>query len=175
MILRPGTTPAETPLITIAAGVAVAEVLGLRLSWPNDVVTPDFYKVAGLLAELELRGGRVLWVVLGVGLNVNQPGFPVELPRARSLRQLGGRDLDRFALLDRLLPALDHRVAQVVDRRDELVQAWTDLAETTGRQVRVGDLQGTAVGLRADGALLLRCADGLVHPVVAGDVQREEA
>ncbi|MFH1463959.1 MAG: biotin--[acetyl-CoA-carboxylase] ligase, partial [Pseudomonadota bacterium] len=38
LVLRPGTAPADTPLITLAAGVAVAETVGLQLKWPNDVV-----------------------------------------------------------------------------------------------------------------------------------------
>ena len=170
LILRPDTAPADTPLITIAAGGAVAETLGLRLKWPNDVVTPGFHKVAGLLSELDVHQGRVRWVVLGVGLNVNQPAFSADLPMARSLRQLHGRELDRLALLERLLPALDRRVARVCDRRPQLVEAWTALAVTTGRRVQVGSLHGVALGLRPDGALLLRDDTGRIHPVLAGDV-----
>jgi BirA family biotin operon repressor/biotin-[acetyl-CoA-carboxylase] ligase len=170
LILRPDTPPAETPLITIAAGVAMAEVLGLRIKWPNDVVDDGFRKVAGLLSELDVVKGRVASVVLGVGLNVNQPDFPADLPLAASLRMLRGQPLDRHALLAQLLPVLDHRVQQVHDDRQAVVQAWSALSATTGQRVSVGAIEGTALGLRPDGALLLRLDDGREHAVVAGDV-----
>ncbi len=170
MILRPRTAPAQTALITLAAGVAMAEVLELGLKWPNDVVDARLRKVAGLLSEMDLLDGEVAFVILGVGLNVNQPDFPTDLPQAASLRMLRGAELDRYALLERLLPALDRRIQQIHTQRDDIVQAWSALSVTTGQPVRVGELEGTALGLRDDGALLVRDAAGTVHPVVAGDV-----
>jgi len=170
MILRPSTSPAETALVTLAAGVAMAEVLDLGLKWPNDVVDRRFRKVAGLLSEMDITDGEVAFVVLGVGLNVNQPDFPADLPQAASLRMIRGVELDRYGLLDRLLPALDRRIQQIHAERQDILQAWTSLSVTTGQPVRVGELEGTALGLRGDGALLVRDAAGTVHPVVAGDV-----
>lgn len=170
LILRPSTAPSETALLTLAAGVAIAEVLGLQLKWPNDVVAPGFRKVAGLLCEMDVCDGRVVSVVLGVGINVNQPGFPSDLPLAASLRTLGGEVVERHGLLARLLPVLEHRTQQIVDDRAAVVRAWSALSATTGQRVRVGDIEGVATGLRADGALLLRLDDGREHAVVAGDV-----
>ncbi|MFH1467013.1 MAG: hypothetical protein ABIO70_21700, partial [Pseudomonadota bacterium] len=127
-------------------------------------------KVAGLLAEMDVAGGRVRHVVLGVGLNVNQERFPPELPQAASLRMLGQGVQDRHALLERLLPALERRIAQVRTARAELLAAWAALSATTGQEVRVGDLCGVAEGVRADGALLLRLPSGRLVPILAGDV-----
>src|SRR5205823_4113792 len=55
-------------LLPLAAGVAVAEVVGAeaQLKWPNDVLT-DGRKVAGILVEGRPQEG---WVVVGIGLNV---------------------------------------------------------------------------------------------------------
>lgn len=170
MILRPSTAPAETALITLAAGVALAEVLELQLKWPNDVVDSSFRKVAGLLSEMDVVAGKVAFVVLGVGLNVNQPEFPADLPLAASLRMLGGAELDRHGLLALLLPVLDHRIHQIHLERPAVLQAWSALSATTGRRVRVGGLEGTALGLRGDGALQVRDDGGRLHHVVAGDV-----
>jgi BirA family biotin operon repressor/biotin-[acetyl-CoA-carboxylase] ligase len=170
VILRPQTAPAETALITLAAGVAIAETLGLRLKWPNDVVDPGFRKVAGLLSEMDVVQGAVAFVVLGVGLNVNQPDFPADLPEAASLRMLLGEPLDRAAVLAGLLPALERRVTQIRDERAAVLEAWAGLSALGERTLRAGELEGVAVGLRPDGALLLRDAEGRIHPVLAGDV-----
>jgi BirA family biotin operon repressor/biotin-[acetyl-CoA-carboxylase] ligase len=131
---------------------------------------PGWYKVAGLLAEMDVAEGRVRYVVLGVGLNVNQADFPPELPQAASLRMLGQGEQDRYALLERLLPALERRIAQVRTAREEVLAAWIERSATVGQPVRVGDLCGIAEGVRADGALLLRLASGRLVPVLAGDV-----
>ncbi len=56
------------PLLSLAAGVAVAELAGdsALLKWPNDVLV-DGRKLAGILVE-----GRPQerWAVLGIGINV---------------------------------------------------------------------------------------------------------
>ncbi len=196
LILRPRTSPADTGLLTLAAGVAIAEVLGLGLKWPNDVVyqpaapghggvgadgvsaavrgrqLPDhgFRKVAGLLTEMDVRSGRVEWVVLGVGLNVDQPSFPDELPDAASLRMLRGAPQDRMAILEALLPALDARTEQIHGERGVIIDAWSQLSAFGQRRLVCGALEGVSVGLRSDGALLLRDDAGTVHPILAGDV-----
>jgi len=170
LILRPTTAPADTAMLTLAAGVAIAETLDLRLKWPNDVVDDRFRKIAGLLSEMDVVQGRVAFVVLGVGLNVNQLAFPSHLPQAASLRMLRGAELDRMELLASLLPALERRVQQIHHQRPAVIEAWTALSATTGRRVDVSGLEGTAIGLREDGALLVRDDDGQIHPVVAGDV-----
>ena len=66
-------------LLPLAAGVAVAEVVGAEatIKWPNDVLLGG-RKVAGILVE-----GRPQerWAVLGIGLNValRESDFPAEL------------------------------------------------------------------------------------------------
>ncbi len=65
--------------LAAAAALAVREaahrILGpgrpLAIRWPNDLVTPDGRKVAGLLIESQVTGDRLTGAVLGMGLNVN--------------------------------------------------------------------------------------------------------
>ena len=78
VILRPALTPAQAQLLSLAAAVAVAEVLeerfGLQgrvgLKWPNDVLL-EGRKVCGVLVEGSLDVDHLHWVVVGIGLNVN--------------------------------------------------------------------------------------------------------
>ncbi len=170
LLLRPDCEPSAAPLITLAAGVALAEVSGARLKWPNDVLDHADRKLAGLLAELDVRQGRVRFVVLGVGLNVNQREFPPQLPQAGSLALMAGRSLDRMALLERLLPAIEAWTAMVASEPAAVLTAWRRHSATLGRAVQVGAQRGVAEDLRADGALLLRLDDGELIPVLAGDV-----
>jgi biotin-(acetyl-CoA carboxylase) ligase len=85
---------------------AMAEVLGLLLKWPNDLVDPAGRKVGGMLAELDGVGAdRVPSVILGVGINIEPPEDPA-LILAGSLRGDAEEDLSRV-----VGDVLAHRIA----------------------------------------------------------------
>lgn len=171
ILLRPSLPVARWPLYGFTTAVAVAEALraatGLdaRLKWPNDVLV-DGRKIAGVL--LESRGGEPV-LVIGVGVNVSQRRFPADLAGlATSVALAGGRPVDREAVLTAVLEAFDHWRARLEQEGFEPVRTrWSELSETLGRRVQVGEASGRAVGLDPDGALVL--ADGAVlQRVVAG-------
>ncbi len=106
-ILRLELPPQRVPVVTLALGVAVADVIQLLtglecdLRWPNDVLIKG-RKVCGILTEL--HNGAIL---AGVGLNVNQTEFPAELERiATSLRIESGEQFEREPLLAALLRSI---------------------------------------------------------------------
>ena len=100
-VLRPALSPADVLVLTLATGLAVCsaveQVLGrhgetlagapqLDLRWPNDPLL-NGKKFCGILVELTAEATRVRYLVVGVGINVNQPSFPGELRNeATSLR-----------------------------------------------------------------------------------------
>ncbi len=83
-LLRPKLAPADVIIFSLAAGLAVVdavhEVTGLwgDLRWPNDVLLKG-RKFCGILTELNAEVTRVRFVVVGVGMNVNNESFPPEL------------------------------------------------------------------------------------------------
>lgn len=149
MILRPAIPPAQTPLLTLGVASWLAERLRLQVKWPNDLVTGNGRKVAGILGELELREGQVRYVLVGVGLNVNQREFPVELPNASSLALEFGPQ-NREEVLGILLDAL-----RTGSQDPQRLPRWRRYAHTLGRRVRVGDIEGVAEALAEDGALVV--------------------
>jgi len=182
---------ARLPLLSIAAGVAVCEVArriapraDVRLKWPNDVVVvhrgqgqglPQLRKVAGILVETSMTGGKVDAVVIGVGLNVHTREFPAELEgRATSLAVLTDRPLDRGEILADLLVALDRETTTVAGRGLGLLRArlseWDALR---GRRVRSDLGAGTAVGVDDDGRLLVEADDGARKAWASGEVHLE--
>ncbi|HEU5319212.1 MAG TPA: biotin--[acetyl-CoA-carboxylase] ligase [Methylomirabilota bacterium] len=175
LVVRPALPLAALPQLSLAAAVAVAEALaeaaGLpaRLKWPNDVLVGG-RKIAGILLESRLGSGRPV-VVIGIGVNLDQRGFPLSLAgQATSVRLAGGRPLGREAALAAVLAAVDGWRARLEREGFAPVrERWRALADTLGRPVRVDDVEGTAVDLDADGALLVDTAGGR-RRVVAGDV-----
>jgi len=113
VVLRPVLTPADTLLLSLIAGIAVAEavqsITGLHpdLRWPNDVLLGG-RKICGILTEMNAEPTRVRYVVVGVGINVNHASFSGELEAiATSLRLESGREWSRVELTAALLKSLD--------------------------------------------------------------------
>jgi BirA family biotin operon repressor/biotin-[acetyl-CoA-carboxylase] ligase len=180
-LLRPACHPAAAPRLTLCAALAVAEALAdagaaPRIKWPNDVLI-DGRKVCGILLELVAREDLVDFVVIGIGLNVNNPPPG---PDATSLGAAVGRRLDRVAVCRSVLRRLD---AVYGDFRSggwpALLDRWRAWCDTLGRLVRVagvgGVCEGRAVDVDGDGALLLSTADGGSLRLLAGEVTVRDA
>jgi BirA family transcriptional regulator, biotin operon repressor / biotin---[acetyl-CoA-carboxylase] ligase len=187
IVLRPTRPASEIPPLTLLVGAAVAvalQALGLspRLKWPNDVQLVDETgrrrKLAGILTEMATLGERAQHVVVGVGLNVNGLEFPGELAeRATSLRRALGRPLDRSVVLGAVLDALEP-LYEDFERRGPSVAAaaWSthaalpDHCRVTAPTGPSDWLEGTALGVDADGALRLRDDAGTIHRVISGEL-----
>lgn len=182
-IVRDAGHLARPSLLTLAAGVAaaraIADVTGLavHLKWPNDVMTPgEPLKLAGILAEGSSTGSQLDFVVIGIGVNVSLASVPADLfGRATSLEHELGRAVDRQALAEALMNALDATVGRLrAGGHDAMLEAWMALAPgSRGARIswRAGDEDhgGLTAGVADDGALLVQTADGLQR-LVAGEV-----
>lgn len=183
-VLRPALSPADVLVITLAAGLAVANaiesVTALRpdLRWPNDLLIGD-RKVCGILTELNAEVTRVRYVVVGVGMNVNQQAFPADLEKlATSLSLETGRIHSRVELTAALLRSLDReyralRTNVSAARADILRRFELHSSYIRGKQVWVeedGGYDGTTAGLDDRGFLLVQTASGL-RTVLSGGVR----
>ncbi len=192
LVLRP--PPQATGLLTLAAGLAVAEGIeratGLHahLKWPNDVVLPTRppaprrqpRKLAGILAEAGSSGERTLHVVVGVGINVLPAAYPADVAsRATSLASELGRPVSRGPVLAECLAALWLRYSSLVAGGSAgVLAAWRERAATTfARRVEwdgpAGRRTGVARDVGDDGALIVDVDGGLVR-VTAGEVRWTE-
>lgn len=69
-----------------------------RIKWPNDIWVAD-RKICGILIENILEEGFLRESIVGIGLNLNEEGWPEDLPNPVSLHELTGR---RYPLRDEL-------------------------------------------------------------------------
>src|SRR5260370_1781918 len=109
LLLRPKLAPVQAPLLTMMAGlsahsaVQVLTGLAVDLKWPNDLLIRG-KKVGGILTEMHAEPGAVRFVIVGIGLNVNQEKVPSELANvATSLRAETGKPQSRMDLLGGVL------------------------------------------------------------------------
>jgi BirA family transcriptional regulator, biotin operon repressor / biotin---[acetyl-CoA-carboxylase] ligase len=182
VLLRPKLSPVQAPLLTMLAGLsahtAVLAQTGLaaELKWPNDLLIHG-KKLGGILTEMHAEPNAVRFVIVGIGINVNQEKFTGELAgTATSLRRETGRAQSRLELLVKLLSQFEtdynrfvREGAPYVVQRFELVSSFAN-----GRRVRVDTgaetYLGVTDGLSPEGLLIVKRDSGVSGAVIAGDV-----
>nr|WP_240308113.1 biotin--[acetyl-CoA-carboxylase] ligase [Thiohalospira halophila] len=176
-LVRSGLPAPATPLaIATLVGEAIEAVVpGARvaLKWPNDLLLQGG-KLGGILMESRGEYGGQWQLVVGIGLNLEQPAFGGRTSlRAAGLPVPRAEDL-AVGLLSRILPTLPLVTADPGPWLD----GWRQRDYYRGREVRVQGpeqiWEGRAAGIEADGALCLETAAGLER-INGGDVSLREA
>jgi BirA family biotin operon repressor/biotin-[acetyl-CoA-carboxylase] ligase len=154
--------------------------LNPEIKWPNDLLLGG-RKFAGILTEMNAEPDRIRYVVLGIGVDVNQREEELgELRRtATSLHRETGTRWDRAQLAVAALRALDETYDQLRNGRfSALAEEWAGACTTLGRTVtiRAGarTWHGHAESLDRDGALLVRSEHGHLERITGGDVTVEK-
>lgn len=182
-ILRPAMPPSEVLVLSLATGLAVQAAIAqihpevnVDLKWPNDVLISE-KKVCGILTEMNAEATRVRFIVVGIGVNVNQTAFQQELG-AVSLRQVTGSEWSRVELVAALLKSLDREYRELVenhDARDAILRRFAKNSSWIhGKFVHVeengGSIRGVTDGLDERGFLRVRTASG-TKTVLSGTVR----
>ena len=185
ILLRPKLSPQETTQLTVASATAlrraIKTVTGLSadIKWPNDLLIGG-KKVVGILTEMSAEVDRVRHVILGIGVDVNQVGFPPELRAvATSLKNEAGEEICRAELAVEILRELDFDYARICGGEFSAVaDEWETGCATIGKNVSVQMgarfVRGVAEALDDDGALLVRTEHGHLERIIGGDVTLEK-
>ncbi|MBF0330927.1 MAG: biotin--[acetyl-CoA-carboxylase] ligase [Candidatus Omnitrophica bacterium] len=180
LIIRPLLPPSQAAMITLASAIALSEAIEIvspqlktGIKWPNDILAGK-KKLCGILTELRAETDRVQFVVIGVGVNVNNTSSQL-LPEATSLRVETGGVCDRVRLFQAILRQMEKRYAAFLKQGPLAVVAdWKARSATLGCKVRFLDrgesVVGVAEDLANDGGLWVRLSDGRRIKRVAGDI-----
>jgi len=183
--------PENTHLYPLAAGIATCETMRrfnipAHIKWVNDIHVQG-RKLAGILAET-FTGPRYgeEYVLIGIGINVNNTAFPDELTdSAAAMKTLLGREMTLPAVTACLLAKLTWNIGLLhfmeADRLEKddsrsgssgaggrlLIENWRQLSDTLHRDVLFGyDIQknpqyrARTIDINDDGGLLLEKQDG---------------
>lgn len=182
VILRPTVEASNSPIITLAAAVAVAETLifdfkiEAEIKWPNDVLARG-RKICGILVESAIEGSRLSYAVMGIGINILQRAFPDSIgTTATSVFLETGSEVTIKDLLVFLLPRLDHWYRASQSRVDDVLGRWQKLSPMAlNCQVVVempeGNIEGITRGLLPSGALDVELTNGERRAIFAGEVR----
>jgi BirA family biotin operon repressor/biotin-[acetyl-CoA-carboxylase] ligase len=183
LVLRPPVAAAQAMSITLACGLGAARGIGRAcgrqadIRWPNDVLL-NGKKCCGILVDLVASGDRARYVVVGIGVNVNQESFPEELDGiATSMSRETGVEWARDVVLESILAEVERYYDMFLQRGSgAVVEAFTRASSyAKGRRVLVESaaqsIRGITAGLDERGILLVRQDDGVIVPVLAGGVR----
>lgn len=173
LLLHPDRAPAEAGSMSLVAGLAIADCVrkwgkDARIKWPNDVLLEDA-KLAGVLVEAGSNGGRLDWMIVGIGLNL------AEAPVLDRSTACIGPDVPVEAALERVVEAVLQRYREwLAGGFPALREEWLERAAWLGRIVRVGEGQGAVEGsmrtVDPDGSLVLCDSAGVERRLAAGEV-----
>ena len=162
---------ADATALPLRVGAAVLSVLQryapeLALKWPNDIVfvgPASLRKLGGMIAELVPVQQAV---VVGIGINVDLQPDELPTPEALSLAQLGNVPRRETLVAELVAACLRLSAYDLEDYRRNCCTIGSDVAVA---RLGAEPLRGRAVGIDADGSLLVENTDGL-HTVSGGDV-----
>ncbi|PXW91741.1 BirA family biotin operon repressor/biotin-[acetyl-CoA-carboxylase] ligase [Streptohalobacillus salinus] len=114
-ILRPQLAPTEAAKLTLVTAVALVDTfkqminLDVKIKWPNDIYLNQ-KKIAGVLTEMEAEMDQIHYVIVGIGVNLNQRTSdfdPLLQDRVTSLFEETGETLDKQVFIQRLLETFE--------------------------------------------------------------------
>ncbi len=189
LVLRPDIPFEEVQIITLAASVAVVQALydvaqiEAGIKWPNDIIICG-KKVCGILVEMNMEIDRINFLVLGIGLNVNQEkdDFSQELlEKAVSLKMHVEETSNSQKILKRneLIAAILLKFEEIYDKVksgafEDIISEWKKYSATLGKEVNITykneQYRGVAEDITKDGKLIVKCEDGTVKEVFFGEI-----
>ncbi|AOY75156.1 biotin--[acetyl-CoA-carboxylase] ligase [Clostridium formicaceticum] len=182
IILKPSIPPTEGMKMTqiAAASVckAIREAAGVEgyIKWPNDIVVGG-KKVCGILTEMAGELNKIDYLIVGIGINVNNQSFPEEFKDiATSLTIEKGKKIDRKTLIACILKEFETLYQHYIDRRtlDETLEIIRLYSAVLGKTVRIikgeQELKGRVLEINDEGLLKVQLEDGKEELLVSGEV-----
>ena len=169
------------------------------IKWPNDVLIQSkvqslprgsrvpsgreakskvFKKVCGILTEMGAEQDTVNYVVIGIGanLNIDIKKFPKEFRKnTTSLEKELGHRINRAEFTRRMLEEIENFYLLIKKRGfAPILKEWKKISTTLGRRVKAVSgrriIEGKAIDIDSDGALIILTKKGKQEKILAGDV-----
>ncbi|MDD5432592.1 MAG: biotin--[acetyl-CoA-carboxylase] ligase [Candidatus Omnitrophica bacterium] len=179
LILRPKLLPTQASILTFVSAVGICEGIkeatgiDVQIKWPNDIFLQN-KKLGGLLTELDAETDKINFLVVGMGLNVNNDKKSL-IAQAISLKEFRKEQVNRVVLLQEILRKIESNyLAFQLKGAHFITEKWRQHSITLGKRVKVycqkEHIEGEAVDIDVDGGLLVRNDTGFTQKVMAGDV-----
>src|SRR5699024_6360634 len=124
--------------------------------------------VAGILTEMQAEQDKIVYVIIGVGMNVNQlqTDFPEDIKdKATSLRAESNKKVELNVLIQRFVEQFEKRYTAYIQEAFGGVKcSWENYGSRMNERLQITNgyrtWEGVSSGIAEDGALLAEKADG---------------
>lgn len=183
MILRPTLLPYMAPQLTLVTATVLADVLNShsrvrpQIKWPNDILINN-KKVAGILTEMQAEQDHINYVVIGIGLNVNQGQhtFPEAIQKQATSLYIETKEKTNLQqLVQHMLVAFEKGYTNYVNNGfSNIKQKWESYGFKVGEKIWLKTLKDynevVFLGIAEDGALLIKTDTGNTKKVYSGEI-----
>ncbi len=181
ILLRTDLPPSNIAAITLAAGyavcLAVREYTGLdaRIKWPNDIIVEN-RKICGILTEIAAQSDSIDYIIIGIGININNTEFPDEIKhKASSIHLETNKNIDKSDFFRTVLIYLDKVISSfLISISIDDMSSFKRICATIGREVSVkrGDtvLTGIAKDITPLGELVIETENTREIKISSGEV-----
>lgn len=183
IVLRPNILPYLAPQLTLLTATVLADVIDHyaqvkpQIKWPNDILIQG-KKMAGILTEMQAEQDQVSYVIVGMGININQTNsdIPADIShRATSLRIETDKTWDMVPLIQRILHTFERKYDYFMDNGfDQVKQTWESYGFKINERllIKTGKEQweGIFLGIAEDGALLARKDNGDIEKIYSAEI-----
>lgn len=183
MILRPDILPYLAPQLTLLTATVLANVMEghtqikPQIKWPNDVLI-DGKKVSGILTEMQAEQDKIVYIVVGIGININQQlaDFPQEIQkRVTSLSMAAEKDWDIVPFIQELCQTFEEKYNQFIHHGFDPVKVdWENYGFRLNERLQITTNQdqweGLFIGISEDGALLAKKDSGTIERIYSAEI-----
>jgi BirA family transcriptional regulator, biotin operon repressor / biotin---[acetyl-CoA-carboxylase] ligase len=187
LILRPTPAHCHPALLSLSTSVAIVDTLnrecGLnaQVKWPNDVFIGGL-KIAGVLVETHFQDHNLVFVIVGIGLNLYYTGEELRNHglAAASLLNLSKKAINKDRILERLLKEIfnNYHLIKNQEQQQRLCEKWARYCMNLSKPVTVRNhgesITGIFNGVDVSGAALIELSTGEIALVNSGEFSMGE-
>lgn len=180
LLLRPNINPENASGITLVAAAAMSMAveqltkLEVGIKWPNDLLI-DGKKVCGILTEMSAELNHLHYIILGIGINIDQSSFDDTLSEKATSIKMSKGPVRPKALLEAFLIHFSELYALFTSgRMEEVIKYHRSRSVTLNREIALISPNNTRVvfakDLDMDGALIIINENKEFETIISGEV-----
>lgn len=182
ILLKPELTPSQGAMLTLIAGVSVLRAIKsltnmeCKIKWPNDIVLNN-KKICGILTEMSSEIDFINYLVIGIGINVNQSIMEEDIKEiGTSLRLEGGQTYNRKQLIIQVIEEFEPLYNQYLEEKslNFIIEEYNRDCINIGKMVKIEEgsnmFIGKALEVNNEGELIVELEDKSIKTIGSGEV-----
>lgn len=180
VVLIPEIELSQISKITQVCAAAVAKALDeleiiSQIKWPNDIFL-NGKKICGILTEMKTEMNKNPYVVVGIGMNINNDNFPDEIKDvASSLYMETGIIFEKSLVAAKILNNFEILYNEFIKGNfKESLDICREKSYVIGKNINLIEnnlvKKATAVDISSEGELVVITEDGTTEKIISGEV-----